>query len=96
MKLEDAHHKHFQAVVGKKLSINAEGVDSIELTSVEAKPSHEGTEREPFVLTFSGPADVVLPQSIYAIKHKKLGRLKVFMVPVGQDKDQVTYEAIFN
>ena len=96
MNLADATHKQFKKVVCDLLSIKAKGVDSIELISVEVKPTHEGTERKPFVLTFRGPVDVPLPQSIYALKHKKLGKMEIFLVPVAQDKQYVFYEAVFN
>ena len=96
MNLADATHKRFKKVVCDLLSIKAKGVDSIELISVEVKPTREGTERKPFVLTFRGPVDVLLPQSIYALKHKKLGKMEIFLVPVDQDKHYVFYEAVFN
>ena len=96
MNLAKATHKRFKKLVCDQISIEAEGVDSIELISVEVKPTHEGTKRKPFVLTFRGPVDVLLPQSIYALKHKKLGKMEIFLVPVAQDKHYVFYEAIFN
>jgi len=96
MNLADATHKHFKKTIGDRLLVDAKGVDCVELTSIEVKPSHEGTKRRPFVLTFRGSVDVQLPQSIYTLNHKKLGKLEIFLVPVAQDKKYVHYEAVFN
>ncbi len=96
MNLSDATHELFNGVIGDSFSIEAEGVNAIELISVEVKPSHEDAKRTPFVLTFHGPVEAVLPQSIYVLEHQKLGQLEIFLVPVDKDKSHVHYEAVFN
>ena len=96
MNLADATHELFNDVVGDLFSIEAEGVTAIELASVEVKPSREDAERTPFVLTFHGPVEALLPQSIYLLEHEKLGQLEIFLVPVAQDHSHVSYEAVFN
>ena len=96
MNLADATHKHFKNAIGDRLLVDAKGVNSVELTSVEVRPSHEGTERRPFVLTFRGPVDVQLSQKTYTLKHKKLGKMEIFLVPIDRDKKYVHYEAVFN
>ena len=96
MKLEDVTHKHFDGLAGQKFSIQADGVDTVELISVEVKPPYEGAKQTPFVLTFRGPADVVLEQSIYALEHDSIGKLEIFLVPVGQTESEIIYEAVFN
>jgi hypothetical protein len=96
MNLTDATHELFNDVVGDLFSIEAEGVKAIELASVEVKPSREGAERAPFVLTFHGPVNILLTQSIYVLEHSKLGKLEIFLVPVDRDEHHVSYEAVFN
>jgi hypothetical protein len=96
MNLTDATHELFNNVVGDLFSIEADGVNAVELASVEVKPSHEGAARAPFVLTFHGPVEVLLPQSIYVLEHTKLGQLEIFLVPVDQAENHVIYEAVFN
>ena len=96
MNLIDATHELFTDMVGDSFSIEAEGVNAIELASVEVKASADGTRRAPFVLTFHGPVDVLLEQSIYVLEHGKLGTLEIFLVPVDQDENHVLYEAVFN
>ena len=56
--------------------------------------------REPFSVLFQGPAEPVIPQQTFTLVHDALGRLAVFMVPVGRDGDPrrgpVLYEAVFS
>lgn len=52
--------------------------------------------RHPFSLFFVCPDQRVLNQGTYAIDHERLGRLEIFIVPVGADGDGVEYEAVFN
>lgn len=96
MNLTDATHEMFNEVVGDSFSIDTDDVKSLELAAVEVKSSQDGAPREPFVLTFHGPVDALLPQSIYVLEHKKLGQLEIFLVPVEQDESRVSYEAVFN
>ena len=54
---------------------------------------------EPFSLEFSGPDTPVLPQAIYPLEHPGLGRLELFLVPLGPDRNGgagMLYEAVFN
>jgi hypothetical protein len=37
-----------------------------------------------------------LPQATYRLEHATLGAMDVFLVPIGQDREGVRYEAIFN
>ena len=49
-----------------------------------------------FSLFFRGPADAPLPQATYALEHDELGKLEIFIVPVGRDEQGTDYEAAFN
>ena len=96
MNLTDATHELFNDVVGDSFSIVAEGATAIELASVEVRPSPDSAARAPFILTFQGPVEALLPQSIYVLEHNKLGQLEIFLVPIAQDDHHVLYEAVFN
>jgi hypothetical protein len=52
--------------------------------------------RPPFSLHFRGPADPLLPQRTRLLDAGPLGRLEIFLVPIGRDAAGATYEAIFN
>jgi hypothetical protein len=52
--------------------------------------------REPFAVTFLGPAGLRLPQQIYKMRNPTLGEMEIFLVPVGADKTSSAFEAVFN
>jgi hypothetical protein len=92
----------FKPAVGSKFALNA-GDDTkleLELVDAQANPPQGGagqgpSERTPFSLTFRGPAEPVLPQQIYPLEHGELGKLEIFVVPIGVDAGGASYEAIF-
>jgi hypothetical protein len=61
------------------------------LASPGTRAEGDRRKREPFRLVFRGPSLPILPQRIYAIEHADLGRLEIFIVPIGAGQ----YEAIF-
>ena len=52
--------------------------------------------RSPFSLLFLGPESPVLPQSIYPLEHTALGKLALFIVPIGREGRGILYQAVFN
>ena len=76
------------------------GASSLEMTLVQAtkgKPRDwEGLRKEPFALLFKCAKPVVLPQRIYSFQNSGFGKIDIFIVPVGRDRDGVMYQAIFN
>lgn len=69
-------------------------VETRNLSRADAEEA--GPRREPFSLLFLGPVAPILPQSIYPLENETLGRLEIFLVPVGAGPEGVEYEAIFN
>lgn len=71
----------------------------LELVSVTPLPSTGvGHRAAPFSLEFRGPNEPLLEQAIHSLEHDGLGRLELFLVPLGPDPetDRMRYEAIFN
>ena len=52
--------------------------------------------REAFALRFHLPAASGLNQRIYALEHKSMGRLDLFLVPIRDDAGGLMMEAIFS
>jgi len=76
----------------------AHGALAIELVEVEAlgaEPAADSPKRRPFSLVFREPAGTYLPQRIYSIEHPTLGRLDLFLVPIGPDQGGMLYQAVF-
>ncbi len=76
------------------------GESTVELTLTQATKQpvnpFAGMMREPFSLIFRSGIPVVLPQRIYPFKHESLGKLDIFIVPIGRDPNGVVYQAVFN
>jgi hypothetical protein len=74
----------------------AEGEPPISLTLIAVSPGRprEGG-RDPFSLTFTGPADITLQQGIHPLTHPELGDVELFLTPVGQAGPDWAYEAVF-
>ena len=76
------------------------GEATLELTLTEATRQpirpFPGMMREPFSLIFRSGRQVVLPQRIYPFQHDSMGKIDLFIVPVGRDQRGVVYQAVFN
>ena len=70
----------------------------LELADVAAlspQTSSTGAFRAPFRLIFHGPTQPVHPQATLPLDHPQLGRIEIFLVPIGPDAIGMRYEAIF-
>lgn len=65
----------------------------MELTELKDRSSQH---QEIFTILLRCPGDQVMPQKIYGIRHDKLGKFDLFLVPVAADDKGVYYEAVFN
>jgi hypothetical protein len=90
--------EEFNGKVGNAFTIEESDFPAVELTLIEAKalPNFGKAEREPFSLLFTSQGVGVLPQRQYTLRHAGMGPRPIFLVPIGQKGDVVTYQAIFN
>jgi hypothetical protein len=98
--LADLKMEDFKACLHQPFQIHLEERPSplvAELTEVTALPHHgDGIKsRRPFSIILRNQDDVILPQRIYHVEHEKMGRLDLFLVPVGPDGEGMQYEALF-
>jgi hypothetical protein len=89
----------FDARIGESFSVDGDADPPLVLELVEATDLGRDTdpegERRPFSLVLEGPAQPALPQSIYPLLHADLGRLPLFIVPIGAGSGTIRYEAVF-
>lgn len=52
-------------------------------------------DRTPFSLIFRTAEEEPLAQRIYKVRHRKLGTMDLFLVPIGPDNEGMRYEAVF-
>lgn len=93
--------REFTGQIGKTFRLTLADSPAVDLVLVEARDlslasSAPEAKRAPFSLVFRSPKGPVLPQRIYSLENETLGRLEIFLVPIGADANGVQYEAIFN
>lgn len=77
------------------LYLSAERTVELRLTNVTPLSAHDGYERQPYSLEFTGPLKPLLPQSTYKFQNESMGELDIFIVPIGPRGQAMYYEAIF-
>lgn len=98
--LDQLQSSHFSPCLHTSFSVPLTDAESIplelvEVTDLRAAPG--AGIRQPFSLLLLGPvSDRRLPQGTYPLHHDTLGRLDLFIVPVGPEGGRMRYEAIFN
>ena len=66
------------------------------ITLTEIKEIAKTNRQEIFSYFFQGPANLLLPQATYRLKHEQFGEIDLFIVPVAKNKDGFEYECAFN
>ncbi len=100
LELADLTLVRLQPLVGSTFSVALPEPWNLQLQLSEASPlspatSFTGAFRAPFRLIFHGPAQPVHPQATLPLDHPQLGRVEIFLVPIGPDAIGMRYEAIF-
>jgi hypothetical protein len=91
----------FEAHIESAFPIDLPDDGPVELRLIEARAVGTRADRdggrEPFSLIFLGPDRPMLEQRIYSLMHPTIGRLEVFLVPIGpaSDRPGLRYQAIF-
>jgi hypothetical protein len=66
------------------------------ISEVAEAPSRATGYRIPFTVLFLGGTEPPLPQGTYLIEHPVLGRIELFVVPIGPNgSGHQRYEAVF-
>lgn len=94
--LEKLNSKIFSECLHTSFQIPVRGQNLLTLELVEVTEKNASPRLEQFSLIFRGPMTPALPQSIYEMEHAGLGKLELFLVPIGPDSLGMCYEAVFN
>ena len=86
--------EHFEMTVPEGPPLTLELVDATEYEAAGGR-GPEGQERRQFSLIFRGPAEPVMPQSIYPLGHAEFEGLELFLVPISQGAEGTQYQAAF-
>lgn len=87
----------FEPRKGETFTLSGGGADRLDLELVEVRGTglQGNADREQFSVHFHGPADPILPQSIYRLENEEMEAMELFLVPIARDEDRVVYEAVF-
>jgi hypothetical protein len=103
--LDQVNHATFSALVKTRFRVRLNPANQIELELTEArrhqipaqsKPGGPLRQGECFSLFFNGPLSWFLKQNTYEFEHDQLGKISLFMVPIGKTQDAFQYEVVFN
>ncbi len=95
--LATVHCEQFAACLDQDFEIAfPDGTLALKLSEARPLGSRPESIREPFALTFLGPAKLRLPQQIYKMRNATLGEMEIFLVPIGADQTSSAFEAVFN
>ena len=100
MDIGDVTIETFAGREGETFAIKfADATLELTLASVDRYPEEwgRGEKREPFSIILHGPLEHVLPQQAWPLEHAELGRLDVFLTPLGPDDEGglMRYQAVF-
>lgn len=77
------------------LEVDSATIDLVLTEAAALSPAAPAQAWRPFSLVFRGPLEPRLDQGTYPVSHPSVGRVPIFIVPIGMDRDGVRYEAIF-
>lgn len=96
--LDRLTHDDFQPYLNSSFEMTADPTSPVVLTLVDIRPlgsKGEPDRRRAFSLLFRGPREPLLSQRMYPLRHPRMGRMEVFLVPLGPDEKGMRYEAVF-
>ena len=93
-------HETFAGLLHAKFNVEvineANEVGQIELELIEVTDLKVTARQEQFAILFRGPNEAFLGQGTRFLKHEQQGGADLFLVPVAQDAQGVSYEVVFN
>ena len=91
--------QEFSKHVGTQFTVAlAESELSLTLAEVKAYTPLESEQpgMERFSAFFDGPAELLLPQRTYQLRHDQMGEFDIFLTPISKRETGFRYEAVFN
>ena len=77
-----------------RVYFDAEQPTEVELTEVSELREKPGYTA--FSILFLVPAEIGLRQGLFKTEHDSLGTAELFLVPVGQTEEGLSFESVFN
>jgi len=94
--LQNVNRASMEPLLHSFFDVSDEGKSLVTVQLIEVKEDLSCPRLEQLSLLFRGPKRPALPQKIYIFRHDAIDDLGIFIVPIGQDREGVLYQAIFN
>jgi Domain of unknown function (DUF6916) len=90
------HKSDFEPYVNQTFIIHSEELGDQEVEMVElTEKNYPG--QESFSMLFKGPKEPIIQQMTYEITHEKMGKVRLFVVPINYHKqDGMYYQSVIN
>jgi hypothetical protein len=89
--------KAFAEHLHTRFEIQLNGREAAPVELVDVAERHDSPKLEQFSVVFFSGDGRPLPQAIYQLEHPALGRIELFLVPIGpRDGKGMEYQAVFN
>lgn len=95
MESQQFERDKFAEVIGSSFVVTANNV-SADLVLKKVNELHETSGRQGFSIEFLAPENCNVAQGLYDLEHATLGKMQLFLVPVGQVKGRLQLQSIFN
>jgi len=89
-------HENFAAQLNKKFRVQIDEANAVDLVLAEVSELKSSPRQEQFSIVFQGPLKMFLGQGLRQFEQDEMGEFDLFLVPIGQDDNGYSYEAVFN
>ena len=95
--LEETTHKSFESLIGETLHLKTGSTSfQADIESVSLLEKNPDQERQSFSVILQAHDANNHGQQVYQLSHAALGKLDLFLVPIGPGEKGMRYEIIFN
>ena len=95
--LQEASAALFNGHLNDRFTVRVPGHSSVRFVLAKIIELPVTTKFEQFSAIFHGPAEAKFPDGTYSFEHPALGRFGLFIVAIGQPRnDRTTYQACFS
>jgi len=93
--LENLNSRLFSEHLHTAFQLGIPGAASLPLVLTEVAEKDQSQIIEQFSLVFRGPLTPCCPQGTYTLEHERLGKMDLFVVPLGPRSGGMCYQATF-
>jgi len=89
-------HEVFAQHLNTIFRVYVDDSNAIDAKLIEVSEMNLSPRQERFVIVFRGPNETFLGQGMRRFEHPQMGEFVLFLVPIAQNDQGYSYEAVFN